>query len=330
VGKRGFSTPDVIRVEDARNPHRFLIRVQEVSTISQETRHRIERKLCFGENLPAAECPPERRSEEIKFSPGGDKITVRFGTPPDLDWIKTRLVPVTQIRLRPGANNPSVQNARDNKVEVQLSSKGDQLMSALKDSFGHAKVPDVPLRTEWIGPKAGAQLRDSAIKSLAIALILIMCYIAFRFDLRFAPGAVIAVAHDALGVVGILVLLKKELNLTTVAAVLTIVGFSVNDTVVVFDRVRENMGKMRGASFPYLINVSISEMLSRTLLSSATVIFSLLAFFIWGTGAIKEFAYALIIGITLGTYSSIYVALPLTYWIDVKFISKMRGKKATA
>src|SRR5690606_25149972 len=112
--------------------------------------------------------------------------------------------------------------------------------------------------------KAGAQLRDAALKSILIALVFITAYIAFRFDLRFAPGAVVALIHDAILSIGVLVLVQKEVSLSTVAAVLTIVSYSVNDTVIVFDRVRENFGRMRGASFLKIINVSLSEMLSRT------------------------------------------------------------------
>jgi len=154
-----------------------------------------------------------------------------------------------------------------------------------------------------------------------------MAYIAFRFDLRFSPGAVIALIHDAMVTIGIMIVMKRELNLTTVAAILTIVGYSVNDTVVVYDRVRENLGKLRGASFMKIINVSLSEMLSRTLLTSGTTIFSLLAFFIWGTGTLKDFALTLIIGLVLGTYSSIFVALPLTEWLDRRFFAKLDAKK---
>jgi preprotein translocase subunit SecF len=101
----------------------------------------------------------------------------------------------------------------------------------------------------------------------------------------------------------------------------------VNDTVVIYDRVRENLGKLRGATFTHLINVSLSEMLSRTLLTSGTTIFSLLAFFVWGTGALKDFSFTLIIGLVLGTYSSIYVALPLTEWLDRKFFSRSNAKR---
>jgi preprotein translocase subunit SecF len=327
VQAAGFSRPDVIRVEDSNNPHRFLIRVQEVSTIGEDKQREIERAVCYGDDLPGDHCPESKLSNEVKFSPGGDKITVRFRDVPDLAWVKQRVDDVPGIDLRPGDNNPFIQNARDNKVEIQLMSKGDQMMAALTKSLGEEKVPDAALRAEWIGPKAGAQLRDSAIKSIVISLIFIMAYIAFRFDLRFAPGAVVALIHDSIAAVGVLVLLGREINLTTVAAVLTIIGYSVNDTVVVYDRVRENLGKLRGATFLSLINISLSEMLSRTILTSGTTIVSLAAFFVWGTGTLKDFALTLIIGIALGTYSSIYVALPLTHWLDRVFFSKVTPKK---
>ena len=326
VRNAGFSNPDVIKVDDENNPNRFLIRVQEVSTISEGKRAEIEGQLCYGENLDATQCPEAKQSTEVKFSPGGDKITVRFRDTPDLAWVKERMSKVGGIELRAGANNPTIQNARDHKVEIQLMSKGDQLMAGLRKTLGMDKVPDTALRVEWIGPKAGAQLRDAALKSIAISLVFIMAYIAFRFDLRFAPGAVIALMHDAVATIGVLIALHKELNLTTVAAILTIIGYSVNDTVVVYDRVRENLGRLRGATFVSLINVSLSEMLSRTILTSGTTVISLLAFFVWGTGALKDFSLTLIIGILFGTYSSIYVALPLTEWLDRLLFAKGKGK----
>ena len=116
--------------------------------------------------------------------------------------------------------------------------------------------------------------------------------------------------------IGVLMLCGKEINLTTIAAILTIIGFSVNDTVVVYDRVRENMGRRRGMSFPDLIDLSVSEMLGRTVLTSATAILSLSAFLVWGTGAIKEFAFTLIVGMLSGVYSTVWIALPLTHWLD--------------
>ncbi len=325
VEDAGFSTPTVIKVDDAKNPHRYMVRVHEVSTISPEKQAEIEKALCATSS--DAECTEARKPTEVKFSPGGDKITLRYHEAPDLAFVKERISGVKQIALRPGDNNPLLQSARDNKVEIQLMSKGDQLMTGLRKSLGVEAVPESALRTEWIGPRAGAQLRDAAVKSIAISIIFIMAYIAFRFDLRFAPGCVIALIHDAVGTIGIFVLLGKEINLTTIAAALTIVGFSVNDTVILYDRVRENLGKLRGASFHKLINVSTSEMLGRTILTACTVLFSLMGLFVWGTGDLKDFALALTIGVVLGMYSSIYVALPLTEWFETNFFSKIGKNK---
>jgi preprotein translocase subunit SecF len=324
----GFGTPDVIKVDDPKNPERYLIRVQEVSIIAPEVQARAERALCSGSNLDPTACPPERRAVEVKFSPGGDKITVRFAADPDLEWVRTQAGSVAGIHLHPGANNPHIQNARDHKVEIELMSKGDQLIGALQRSLG-PRAPGEALRSEWIGPRAGAQLRDSAIKSIAILIVFIMMYIAFRFDLRFAPGGIVALVHDALGTLGVLIVLGKEIDLTTVAAVLTIIGYSVNDTVVIYDRVRENLGKLRGASFRELINISTSEMLGRTILTTATVQMSMLAFFFWGTGTLKNFALALTIGLLFGTYSTIYIALPVTEWFDKKLFSRLGGGGVT-
>jgi preprotein translocase subunit SecF len=324
VTAAGFHTPDVIKVDDSKNPNRYLIRVQDVSTLSLETETAAERALCFGSHAQAADCPEDRRATEVKFSPGGDKITARFPAAPDLEWVKERASHIKGIRLRAGSNNPSLQNARDHKVEIQLMSKGDQLLTGLQHALGQ-RAPEQTLRSEWIGPRAGAQLRDSAVKSILIAIVFIMAYIAFRFDLRFAPGSVVALLHDATGTVGLLILLGREIDLTTVAAVLTIIGYSVNDTVVIYDRVRENLGKLRGASFRELINVSTSEMLGRTLLTNATVQMSIMAFFIWGTGTLKNFALTLTIGMILGTYSTIYIALPVTEWFDKALFSRLRG-----
>ena len=325
VEQSGFSTPTVIKVEDAKNPHRYMVRVHEVSTIAPEMQQQIEKALCAGSAQEG--CTEARKPTEVKFSPGGDKISLRYRDAPDLAFVKERISGVKGMALRAGENNPQLLSARDNKVEIQLMSKGDQLMTGLRKALGASAVPDTALRTEWIGPRAGAQLRDAAVKSIAISIVLIMAYIALRFDLRFAPGCVVALVHDSVGTLGIMMLLGKELNLTTVAAVLTVVGFSVNDTVFLYDRMRENMGKLRGASFVKLINVSTSEMLGRTVLTACTSLFSLQGLFIWGTGDLKDFALALTIGVVLGMYSSIYVALPLTEWFEARFFSRMGSKK---
>jgi preprotein translocase subunit SecF len=298
-----------------------LIRVQETSALNEDKQTEIRNALCYpvsGEP-PADRCPEALRPTEVKFSPGGDKIFARYEQDPDLSAVAERVRGVSGVELRQAAQNPQIVSPRDHKIEIQLKSKGDQLMDGLRRELGADVVPENPLRVEWVGPKAGKQLRDAAVKSVAIAIVFIMAYVAFRFDLRFAPGGVVALVHDAMVVVGVFVFFKKEISLSTIAAVLTIVGYSINDTVVVYDRIRENLGKHRGKTFAQIINLSVSETLSRTVLTSGATLLSILAFFVWGTGVIKDFALALLVGIVAGTYSSIYVAAPLTEWIDRRF-----------
>lgn len=316
-----FSAPDVVEVKDNAHSNRFLIRVQEVTTVDEGVKEQLRTALCYASDssakLDEAKCPASARATEVKFSNGGDKISVRYDSEPDLHKIRSQIEGVSAVKLRASATNPQLLNPRDHRVEIQLQSQGDKLMDELRTQLGAASAPEA-LRVEWVGPRAGKQLRDSARNSVGIAIILIMLYLAFRFDVRFAPGVVIACLHDALVVLGVFVIFQREVTLSTIAAVLTIVGYSMNDTVVVYDRIRENLGKFRGKSFGEIINLSVSETLSRTILTSGATMLSVLAFFIWGTGVIKDFALAMIVGIIAGTYSSIYVAAPLTEWIDAR------------
>ena len=345
VHKVGFEAPDIVSVTDPVNKNRFLIRVQETSNLDESKQAALRDALCQPQQgePPADRCPAALRPTEIKFSPGGDKVFARYEQDPDLSAVRALVQSVPGVELRPGVQNPQVVSPRDHKVEIQLKSKGDQLMDGLRGALGPEVVPENPLRVEWVGPKAGKQLRDAAVTSVAIAIVCIMAYLAFRFDIRFAPGGVVAMVHDAMMVLGVFVIFQKEVTLSTVAAVLTIVGYSINDTVVVYDRIRENLGKHRGKTFAQIINLSVSETLSRTVLTSGATLLSILAFFVWGTGVIKDFALALLVGIVVGTYSSIYVAAPLTEWIDRKFFggtaagtrkpasqTRPSGKKAAA
>ncbi len=333
VASKQFSEPDVVKVNAEPNPDRhFLIRVQEVSSVNDALKDEIRRALCYtiDGNAPGGDekaCPQNARATEVKFSQGGDKISVRYDADPDLSRIKAQMAQVSSVKLRQGETNPQVINNRDHRLEIHLQSKGDQLLDALTEQLGKDMVPEHALRVEWVGPKAGKQLRDSARNAVALAIVAIMLYLAFRFDLRFAPGVVIACVHDAVVVIGVFIVLHKEVTLSTIAAVLTIVGYSMNDTVVVYDRIRENLGKHRGKTFKQVINLSVSETLSRTILTSGATMLSVLAFFIWGTGVIKDFALAMVVGIIAGTYSSIYVAAPLTEWIDSKFKGRTTDKK---
>jgi preprotein translocase subunit SecF len=332
VEKAGFAIPEVVQVVDPKNPYHFLIRVQEVTAIGEKDKDALRHALCLakeGEAPDEARCPANIRATEVKFSLGGDKIDTRYEADPDLVKVTEQVRSVQGVTMRVSSTNPQLLNARDHHVEIQLQSKGDQLIESLQKQLGPEMVPDKALRVEWVGPKAGKQLRDSARNAVAIAIVFIMLYLAFRFDLRFAPGVVVACIHDAMVVLGAFVLLNKEITLSTIAAVLTVVGYSMNDTVVVYDRIRENLSKHRGQSFAQIINLSVSETLSRTVLTSGATMLSMLAFFIWGTGVIKDFALAMVIGIVAGTYSSIYVAAPFTEWIDHQ-LAKRGGAKRIA
>ena len=166
-------------------------------------------------------------------------------------------------------------------------------------------------RVEMVGPKIGKDLRRKGVIAVIISLIGILIYVTIRFEFRFALGAVLALFHDVLITLGIFSILNKEFDLTVLAAFLTIVGYSLNDTIIVFDRIRENMNKYLKTKFPTIINRSVNETLSRTILTSGTTFFVVLALFLFGGGVIHDFALALLIGIIVGTYSSIYIASPL-------------------
>jgi preprotein translocase subunit SecF len=340
VERGGFASPDVVQVADASSANHFLIRVQEVSVLTDKEKQLLENRLCMAaENGTArADCPENVRASEVKFSPGGDKVSVRYEVAPDLDGIAKQLSGIEGIEPRAiaagaarsgcaSAFSVCVVSERDHKVEIQLKSKGDQLLDVLQKQLGPDVAPDQPLRVEWIGPKAGAQLRDAALKSIIIAVFFIMAYIAFRFDLRFAPGGIVALVHDVGIALGAMVIARREITLSTVAAMLTIVGYSITDTVIVYDRIRENLGKHRNMSFSAVINLSVSEMFGRTVISSGVTSLSMIMFLSWGTGVIKDFAFALLVGIIVGTYSSIYVAAPFTEWIDKRFFGASAEKR---
>jgi preprotein translocase subunit SecF len=336
VERSGFSSPDVVAIKDSTHKDHYLIRVQEVTILGDADKEALSKRMCLmvdrkndkGEmvTVPPDGCQLASSARDVKFSPGGDKIFAHYDTTPDIAVVRQQLTGAKGVELRPGADNPKVTSERDHRVEIQLKSRGDQMLDGLRAHLGAAKAPE-SLGMEWVGPKAGAQLRNDALKAIAIASILIMGYIAFRFDMRFAPGGIVALIHDVGIAMGAMVIARKEITISTVAAMLTIVGYSITDTVVVYDRIRENLGKHRNLSFAAVINLSVSEMLGRTLITSGTVVLALISFLFWGTGALKDFAFALLVGVAVGTYSSIYVAAPITEWADRRFFGASADNK---
>ena len=172
-------------------------------------------------------------------------------------------------------------------------------------------------RVENVGPKVSAELLQDGVTAIAIALVAMLIYIWFRFEWQFSIGAIIAIFHDVIITLGIFSLLSLEINLSIVAAVLTIVGYSMNDTVVIFDRVRENLKKYADIKIFELTNLSINETLSRTLITSVTTLLALLSIFFFGGEILKGFSFAMILGVILGTYSSIFIANPVLVYFKV-------------
>lgn len=298
---------DVVSVEG--KPGQYLIRVGRVTSLPPEKIASIKQKLNW--NVAGV------KVEEFKVSPGGDKVALRMRS--DVEPTK-----IEEALKAAGANVRSANafgSSEQHRYEVQLVGVADEMLKGLKAKLG-AAAPDEPLRVEWVGPKTGRQLRDAAIKSLLWAVLFIMGYVALRFDLRFAPGGIIALLHDTLITVLVFVILRREVNLATIAALLTILGYSINDTIVIYDRIRENMTRMRDTSMRELINVSTTQTLSRTILTSLVTLLSIIPFLFWGTPVIKDFVLALTIGMTVGSYSTIYIAAPFTEWMDKKLFSK--------
>lgn len=204
-----------------------------------------------------------------------------------------------------------------------LEGLGPHISDALSRKIGAGSFEI--LRLDAVGPKVGAELKQKGILSILYALIGILIYIAVRFDLRFAPGAVVALIHDVTITVGIFALLGIEFTIPTIAALLTIVGYSLNDTIVVFDRIRENISKAKVKPLEDVVNESINQTLSRTILTSSTTLLVVLSLIFLGGGIIFDFALALFIGVVVGTYSSIFVASPM-----VIFITRYMEKRAAS
>jgi len=198
---------------------------------------------------------------------------------------------------------------RMKKSEEELGRGAEVITSLLSQRFPDNKY--VVDSTTVIGPKVGGRLKADAAKAIAVAVIGLLVYVAFRFQVRFGVGAIIATFHDVLAVLGLFYIMGKEMNLILVTALLTIAGYSLTDTVVVFDRIRENLKLMQREEFQSVINSSINDVLSRTIITSSTVFLTSLALFFFGGEVIHDFSLAMIMGVIVGTYSSIFVASPV-------------------
>ncbi|RJE78013.1 protein translocase subunit SecF [Pseudoalteromonas citrea] len=238
---------------------------------------------------------------------GGTAVEVGFSQPADLKKIRS-------VLAENGFADASVQLfGTSQEVLVRLAPRGDdvkaeeignQLVAALQQADSSVEMR----RIEFVGPSVGEDLKEQGGLAMLTALICILLYVAFRFEWRFAIGAVAALFHDVILTMGLFSILDLEFDLTILAAILAVIGYSLNDTIVVSDRIRENFRKVRIDDTIEIINISLTQTLNRTLVTSITTILVLVALFVWGGQTIHGFATALLFGVFIGTYSSVYVA----------------------
>jgi preprotein translocase subunit SecF len=295
---------------EARKTH-YLIRMGAVTAISREQARQIEEKI-KGVSVGGA------KVQSFEWSEGGDKVYLRLDKAADIATVTESLkqAGITPTQVQPFGRT------EDHRFEATLVSLESEVKKALESKLGAGTVTIEQVSS--VGAKAGEQLRNDGLKAVLGSILLIMVYIAFRFDFRYGPGTVVALAHDAIVTIGAFALTYKEFSLTTLAAVLTIIGYSMNDTIVVFDRIRENAAKYRDRPFPKLVNQSINETLSRTILTAATLFFVTVAMNIFSTGVIKDFAFAMNVGVIVGVYSTTFIASPVLIWLNDKYVASQK------
>ena len=255
----------------------------------------------------------------------------------------------TLIELRVDSKNIKIGDVRSSFSNMNLGDlnvkefgkKGDYLVKfekkqfdtgnnikTIKENVKNKLSSDVNFRRiENVGPKVSAELLSSGLLAISLALGAMLFYIWVRFEWQFSLGSIAAIFHDVLITVGIFSLLSLEVNLSIVAAVLTIVGYSMNDTVVIYDRIRENLSKFSKSKIEEIANTSINETLSRTIITSATTLLALVSIFVLGGEILKGFSFAMIIGVIIGTYSSIFVASPILKYLNVSYKSIAKEKE---
>lgn len=257
---------------------------------------------------------------------GGTQIQMYFPHVPDLGAVRNAVnaAGFSDAEIKTfGERNDILIRVQEQDVGTPMA---EAIMGALRQNF-----PDnepVERLVESVGPKIGSELRDAAIWATLLSLAMILAYVSLRFEFIFAVGAVVALFHDVMVTLGFFSLLNLEVNLTVVAAFLTIVGYSLNDTIVVMDRIRENRRLVRGASIEHLINLSVNQTLGRTILTSLTVMVVVVILFFFGGDVIHNFAFAMVVGVVAGSYSTIYIAAPVVVEWEKKRLLKLGRAKA--
>lgn len=253
---------------------------------------------------------------------GGMQVEVNFANPVDTEKIRKNLI-------EHGFSKAVVRGYDIRHISVRVANHKDLTQEQLKGRL-IAVMPTAQIGSlDYVGAQVDKQLMTNGISAIFIALIATMIYIALRFELRFAVSAAVALIHDPVLILGIFSFFHIEFNLIVLAAVLTVVGYSLNDTIVIYDRIRENFRKIRRSTPEEIVDLSINQTLSRTIMTSGLTLLAVITLFIFGGETLRSFALALIIGITIGTYSSIYVAgsLAVIFRLDRRHLLRSRRKK---
>ena len=298
-----YEEVSAVTVPDSANE--IMIHVKDVASIGQP-----QADAC----KQAVSAYPKAKLKRWTYTEGASKIFMLFEAQPTYSELETLLSKAgCEGKVDKGTGKMG-----EFPVELSLIGIGAKIQEDLDKAFGANTVAEI-VSSETVGSKVGSQLKNDGVKSLLYAIGFIFLYVMLRFDLRFAPGGIIALAHDAAITVGAFAITWKEFNLQTIAALLTIIGYSINDTIVVFDRIRERVSLHRDADITETAETALNETLSRTILTSGTTLLVVIATWALGTGPIKDFAFALFIGITVGTYSSLFIAAPVFLWVNKRF-----------
>lgn len=259
---------------------------------------------------------------------GGVLVEVQTSGPADLAAMRDALGDGTFCDV-------SLQNfGADNAVLIRLgqdASEGDaqgRMVEALRQTLSEKVDPNIQIqRAEFVGPKVGQELIEGAVIAFVVAIAAMMIYVWFRFEWQFGVGAVAALFHDVIMTIGMYAVTGYEFNLTSVAAVLTIIGYSLNDTVVIFDRVRENLRKYRDMTIVELLNRAVNDTLARTIMTGFTTLIALFALYFVAGSALAGFTFAMIAGVFIGTYSTIFIAVPILVYLNLQ--KRQRGRVGT-
>ena len=301
----------------------FLVRLVEISSLKKEDVD------VFSEKVKASD-PQSPDKVEIRFDEQNrDKIEVKFSGAVAPQAVIDALAAAglkekddytLKGRAEDGLSSADGEPARS--FQILPTGVANDVVTKLTEKLSLQPGEIELLNSTSVGPKAGEQLRNDGIKSILFSMLLIMLFISLRFDFRYAPGAVVAIIHDVAVAAGVFVIARIEFNLPAIAALLTVTGYSLNDTVVVYDRIRENLIRQKDKPIEEVVNRSINEILGRTLLVSGTTLVAILSLLVLGGGQIRGFALALFVGVMVGTYSSVYVAAPVLMWADAWFKAK--------